>query len=78
MDERLATPGRLVWVTTGRTSPRQLGVILEGGAPVGGAVRWVDVVYVVGTDDLTVSRCRSDQDRFPNLALWEPVREEVS
>ena len=78
MDERRATSGRLVWVRPGGDSLRQLAVILEGGAPVGPGERWIDVAYVAGEADLTVSRCLSDQGRFPGLALWESVRQEAS
>lgn len=77
MDEKLATPGRLVWVAGSLGGPPRLAVILEGGAPLGNGERWVDVVYLVGCEDLTVSRCLSEQRRFPDLALWEDTRQEV-
>ena len=77
LDERLATPGRLVWVAGDFGEPRRLAVILEGGGSAGNGRRWLDVAYVVDQDDLTIFRCLSDQQRFPDLALWEPIRKEV-
>ncbi len=77
MDEKLATPGRLVWVEGSFGRPPRLAVILEGGGSVGDGERWIDVAYLAGCEDLTVSRCLSERRRFPDLALWEDVRQEA-